>query len=47
MSLVDELEFERLEPTCCFCGTLLTFDEWEINGDYCSDCADREFLYKS
>ena len=41
MSLFDEMEFERLEPTCSCCGALLTFDEWELNSDICSDCFEK------
>ena len=43
MSIVEEMEFERLEPICSRCGALLTFDEWELNDDVCSDCFEEEF----
>lgn len=46
MFIIDELEFERLEPICCYCGCALTIDEWEINGDYCANCAGDETIDK-
>lgn len=36
--MFDEIEFESSEPVCSCCGTLLTFDEWELNGDLCDRC---------
>ena len=38
MSLIDEMEFERLQPTCSCCGEYLTLDEWESNDDICDRC---------
>ena len=37
MSLIDEVEFERLEPKCACCGKPLTFEEWEID-EICEEC---------
>ena len=37
MDIVDEMEFERLEPTCAICGKLLTKEEWEID-EICEEC---------
>ena len=37
MSLMDEIEFERLEPKCACCGKPLTFEEWELD-EICEEC---------
>ena len=38
MDIIDEMEFERLEPTCSCCGKYLTMEEWEELGDICYAC---------
>lgn len=43
MDIIDEMEYERLEPVCFYCGRKLTKDEWEDLGDICQTCYDNSW----